>query len=165
MGYRDDFYVQANIIGWTGDIDGKAFTVYFADSCGNPPKTVRVGGVDQIVVQYGHITQKHDCPYNEGREQVGECFSYSIFNGGSDGHMQECVLGQPGVSKLASGKKVSDDDHQVFHDSRNAFHPVTNGTSARLATVIGKCKELKTRYTDRPGFDAWCLKHLGRKLG
>lgn len=162
-GYRDDFYVERNILGWTGDINGDAFTVYFADSCGDPPRTVRIGNVDQIVVQYGHITQKHDCPYNEGREEVGESFSYSIFNG-SGGHMQEAILGQPGVSKLESGRRVKDKDHRVFHDSRNVFNPVTSGSSARLAKVIDKCKDLKTRYTDRAGFDAWCLKHLGRKL-
>lgn len=46
--------------------------------------------------------------------------------------MQEAVLGKPGVSKLASGKGVKDDDHAVFHDSRGAFNPVTSGTSARL---------------------------------
>ena len=161
--YRPDFYVAANIIGWTGDIDGDSFTVYFADSCGNPPRTVRIGTADQIVVQFGHITQKHECPFNEGREEVGESFSYSVYNEG--GRMHEAVLGDPGVSKLAAGQNVKKSDHNVFHDSRGKFNPVTKGSVDRLAQVITRCKELKTRYTDKPGFDAWCIKNWGRKLG
>ncbi len=155
MGYRDDFYVKKNIIGWTGDINGDAFTVYFADSMGSPPKTVQVGGVDQIVVEFGHITQKHDCPYNIGREEVGESFSYSIFNNGPDGAMTESALGEMGVGKLKRGEKVGDKDHEDFHTSRNKFNSVTNGTIDRLAVVIPKFTKLKTRYTDTAGFQKW----------
>jgi hypothetical protein len=160
MGYRDDFYVKDNIIGWTGDIDGDSFSVYFADCIGNPPKTVRIADVDQIVVQFGHITQKHDCPYNIGREEVGECFSYAIFNGGGSGNMTETTLGKKGLERLKGGKAVEDKHHKVFHDSRSAFNPVTNGTIGRLAAVINNFPSIKTRYTDKPGFKKWCDDNL-----
>lgn len=159
MGYRDDFYKKENIIGWTGDINGDSYSVYFADCIGNPPKTVRVADVDQIVVQFGHITQKHDCPYNIGREEVGESFSYSIFNGGKGGAMQEAVIGQTGLDKLESGKKLRAKDHKVFHDSRSAFNNVTKGSIDRLASVISKFTTLKTRYTDEAGFEKWLASH------
>ena len=155
MGYRDDFYVKENIIGWTGDINGDAFTVYFADCDGSPPRTVRIAGVDQIVVQFGHITQKHDCPYNIGREEVGECFSYSIFNGGGNGAMIESALGKKGMGKLKRGERLEDRDHKVFHDSRSAFNPVSSGSVERLAAVINKFKNIKTMYTDVAGFREW----------
>jgi hypothetical protein len=155
MGYRDDFYVKENIIGWTGDINGDAFTVYFADCHGSPPRTVRIAGVDQIVVQYGHITQKHDCPYNIGREEIDECFSYSIFNGGRNGTMIESKLGNRGMSKLMRGDQLEDIDHEVFHPSRSAFNPVSSGSIERLAAVIDKFKDIKTRYTDVDGFRHW----------
>ena len=155
MGYKDDFYVKENIIGWTGDINGDAFTVYFADCGGSPPRTVRIAGVDQIVVQFGHITQKHDCPYNIGREEVGECFSYSIFNGGKDGTMIESTLGRKGMDKLERGERIGDADHRVFHPSRSAFNPVTSGSIGNLAVVIGNFKDIKTRYNDVAGFREW----------
>jgi hypothetical protein len=155
MGYKDDFYVKTNIIGWTGDINGKAFSVYFADCGGSPPKTVRVANVDQVVVQFGHITQKHDCPYNIGREEVDECFSYSITNGGKGGTMNECVIGEVGLEKLKSGKGITDKDHDVIHPSRSPFNSVTNGSIDRLAAVIDKFTTLKTRYTDVAGFKKW----------
>lgn len=155
MNYRDDFYRKRNIIGWTGDITGDAFSVYFADCDGNPPRTVRIAGVDQIVVQFGHITQKHDCPYNIGREQVGECFSYSIFNGGKGGQMTESKLGNRGMKRLARGSQVEDTDHKSFHDSRSPFHPVTQASIESLAAVIGKFPDIKTRYIDTVGFEKW----------
>jgi hypothetical protein len=52
MGYRDDFYIAENIIGYTGKI-GKSPTVYF--KCGQ---------------ESGHITQYHENDANLGREQV-----------------------------------------------------------------------------------------------
>ncbi|MGF6371634.1 hypothetical protein OKW40_004384 [Paraburkholderia sp. RAU6.4a] len=154
MGYRDDLYVKGNIIGWTGDIDGDAFSVYFADCGGAQPKTVRIADVDQVVVQFGHITQKHDCPYNIGREEVDECFSYAIYN--SDGAMRESVLGKPGKYKLARGKSIKDKDYAVFHTSRSSFNRVTKGSIARLASVIAIFPNIKTRYTtDRQKFEEW----------
>ena len=32
MGYRDDFYIKDNILGYTGDLSDIKFTVYFADA-------------------------------------------------------------------------------------------------------------------------------------
>jgi hypothetical protein len=154
MGYKDDFYVKKNIIGWTGDINGDEFSVYFADCDGSPPPTVRIADVDQIVVQYGHITQKHVCAYNVGREEVHECFSYAIYNGTS-GSMEESELGPQGKDKLDTGKRVDKSDHEVLHQSRGVFHPVTKGTIDRLAALIPKFTSIKTRYTDSEGFEKW----------
>lgn len=63
-GYRSDFYIIQNIIGYTGTLQGTptaanplkgAPTVYFWDG-----------------KEYGHITQQHDVPSNVGRELVCE---------------------------------------------------------------------------------------------
>jgi len=48
MGYRDDFYRTANIIGYSGQIDSFP-SVYFQSSS-----------------EYGHITQMHFYPQNDG---------------------------------------------------------------------------------------------------
>ena len=62
MGYRDDFYMVQNIIGYTGDL--KSFpTVYFLTA-----------------TEYGHITQKHDIPQNVGRMEVASAVGYWIGN-------------------------------------------------------------------------------------
>jgi hypothetical protein len=62
MGYRDDFYMVQNIIGYSGNLHSFP-TVYFQN--GN---------------EYGHITQKHDIPQNVGRMAVKQCDDYFIGN-------------------------------------------------------------------------------------
>ena len=52
MGYRDDFYIVENIVGYTGKL-GKSPTVYFKKG-------------DET----GHITQYHELDSNVGREEV-----------------------------------------------------------------------------------------------
>lgn len=64
-GYRDDFYIPGNIIGFTGDVDSDP-TVYFQR--GN---------------EVGHITQAHDIAQNVGREEVKPYAAYSIGNNAS----------------------------------------------------------------------------------
>jgi len=62
MGYRDDFYIVANIVGYTGNI-AQSPTVYFRG--GN---------------EYGRITQKHDITTNLGRNTVHNDPTYQFQN-------------------------------------------------------------------------------------
>lgn len=62
MGYRDDFYVSSNIIGYTGNVDDCP-TVYFKS--GN---------------EFGRITQRHPNAKNVGRNLVREAVDYYIDN-------------------------------------------------------------------------------------
>ena len=62
MGYKDNFYMVQNIIGYTGNINDFP-TVYF-----------------QKGKEYGHITQKHDETQNVGRMEVYESADYWIGN-------------------------------------------------------------------------------------
>lgn len=65
MGYRDDFYVQKNIIGYTGTLRDNP-TVYFF-----------VGGASKT---FGHITQVHSVAENVGRETVITDSTYKCGN-------------------------------------------------------------------------------------
>lgn len=62
MGYRDDFYMVQNIIGYSGTLHDFP-TVYF-----------------QKGDEYGHITQKHADPQNVGRMEVYKSAGYWIGN-------------------------------------------------------------------------------------
>jgi hypothetical protein len=62
MGYRDDFYMVQNIIGYTGNVNDFP-TVYF-----------------QKEDEYGHITQKHGDSQNVGRMEVYKSADYWIGN-------------------------------------------------------------------------------------
>ena len=62
MGYRDDFYVVENVIGYSGKLD-KFPTVYF-----------------QTATEAGHITQKHDASQNVGRQETFSSAGYVIEN-------------------------------------------------------------------------------------
>jgi hypothetical protein len=139
MGYRDDFYIKDNILGYTGNLHGNP-TVYFADAGGVNPKLVKVGDRTQVVVSFGHITQVHDIPTNIGREEVGESWSYSISNVQmSDGiHGQECIYGY-----LKGAKKP---EHVDFHTSRNPFESATKGNLEILALAIDKFPKIKKMY-------------------
>jgi hypothetical protein len=72
MGYRDDFYIVANIIGFTGTIQSDA-TVYFRQG-----------------PEFGHITQAHRFRPNVGREGVCSHPGYVIGNERYDGDLR-CV--------------------------------------------------------------------------
>lgn len=64
MGYCDDFYVKANIIGYTGNkMESGKLTVYFRS--GN---------------KFGRITQDHPDADNIGRNKVREYSDYKIGN-------------------------------------------------------------------------------------
>ena len=62
MGYRDDFYVVANIIGYSGRLDTHP-TVYFLTN-----------------LEYGCITQTHGYSQNVGRNAVCSANGYTIGN-------------------------------------------------------------------------------------
>jgi hypothetical protein len=62
MGYRDDFYMVQNIIGYSGNLNDFP-TVYF-----------------QKGDEYGHITQKHPDSQNVGRMEVYKSAGYWIGN-------------------------------------------------------------------------------------
>jgi hypothetical protein len=67
MGYRDDFYIVANVIGYTGSISDNP-TVYFESNA-----------------EYGRITQAHDNADNIGRNKVRSNEGHSLANETLDG--------------------------------------------------------------------------------
>ncbi len=71
MGYRDDFYISGNIIGYTGAI-GSDPTVYFLRG-----------------KEFGRITQDHPNRDNIGRNIVRTHGDYSITNDVTTGHAVE----------------------------------------------------------------------------
>lgn len=147
-GYADDFYVKDNIIGYTGDLNDNP-TVYFADAGGVNPKLVKVGNKQQVLVQYGHITQLHQRDWNIGREKVREAFSYNIYNSEKDGKAKETVLPMEWGGKVDE-RKLDDDGFFVLHPSRNRFEPATKGNLDVLAGAIARFTEIKAMY--KPGF-------------
>jgi hypothetical protein len=70
MGYRDDFYMVQNIVGYTGNLNDFP-TVYFQK--GN---------------EFGHITQKHGDSQNVGRMEVDSSANYFIGNEIVDGSLR-----------------------------------------------------------------------------
>ncbi|MEW7278234.1 hypothetical protein ABW636_06535 [Aquimarina sp. 2201CG1-2-11] len=75
MGYRDDFYIKDNIIGYTGKL-GSNPTVYFKKG-----------------KEYGHITKYHYFVTNIGRKTVFSADDYTITNTGEDGVAEEKANG------------------------------------------------------------------------
>jgi len=62
MGYRDDFYIERNIVGYTGRLGVKP-TVYFENQ-----------------TEYGRITQDHPNAGNIGRNKVRQKAGYQVSN-------------------------------------------------------------------------------------
>jgi hypothetical protein len=79
MGYRDDFYIQANIIGYTGGINRDP-TVYFLTGPAHGPN------------EFGHITQAHNIIANVGREGVVRAALYEMRQG-AGGELEEWADG------------------------------------------------------------------------
>ena len=161
MGYRDDFYKEENILGYTGQL-GSNPTVYFADAGGVNPKLQQVGDKQKVVVQFGHITQAHDDSTNVGRERVREAFSYSICNvvdrsvPGLENPTgkeiaQECVYGEQELNKIGlQGYKTDlgksrNEQHLDWHVSRNRFESVHSGNRKQLAMAINNHPDKKIR--------------------
>ena len=159
MGYRHDFYREENIIGYTGELL-KNPTVYFADAGGINPRLQQVGNKQQVLVEFGHITQAHNMPSNVGRERVREAFSYSICNvpknkipgyGDSSNEevAQECVYGEQELEKIrlqgyeTEPGKARNEQHLDWHVSRNRFESVHSGNREQLARAIENHPEKK----------------------
>lgn len=79
MGYRDDFYIQANIIGHTGNVNQDP-TVYFMTGPAHGPN------------EFGHITQDHNLFANIGRETVLRAAKYEMRQG-AGGTLEEWANG------------------------------------------------------------------------
>jgi hypothetical protein len=112
MGYRDDFYVADNLIGYTGQIH-RMPSVYF-----------------QRGSEFGHITQIHDSPLNNGREPVDDNPDYTMGNEWVDGEW--CLVERIGGEEI--------------HTSRNRFIPVAGlavDEKAVLLQSIWKWPEVK----------------------
>lgn len=92
MGYRDDFYIAANIIGYTGRPYPNP-TVYFRRQLADGR------------YEFGHITQAHPVKENVGREEVRTEIDYTIGNEVID-------------NKTICVERV---DGYIRHKSRNAF--------------------------------------------
>lgn len=95
MNYRDDFYVPANICGWTGQVHNFP-TIYFYR---------RAPG---MMIEFGHITTSHSDEDNEGREEVRRAMNYRIYNDMYQGNL---------VGHESWGGAVR-------HYSRNRFYPL-----------------------------------------
>ncbi|MCK5820017.1 MAG: hypothetical protein KAH18_12440 [Psychromonas sp.] len=65
MGYRDDFYIEKNLIGYTGSITRNTASMYF---------------YDPIHSAFGSIILKHGMTSDIGRSPVLQDRSYLIFN-------------------------------------------------------------------------------------
>ena len=108
MGYRDDFYMVQNIIGYTGNLNDFP-TVYFLKGS-----------------EYGHITQKHGDSQNVGRMEVYSSTTYTIGNELVDGTMKlvEKVDGQSIHTSRSTLTRV------------DVFAPAQRDTVALLAQSI-----------------------------
>ena len=97
MGYRDDFYTTANMIGYSGNLNDFP-TVYF-----------------QSGAEYGHITQKHPETQNVGRQAVGNDADYTIENRMVDGVIKlvESVGGRPVHVSRSTLTRI---EHMGFED-------------------------------------------------
>ncbi|MFL5296947.1 MAG: hypothetical protein ACJ798_11255 [Phenylobacterium sp.] len=73
MGYRDDFYVADNVIGYTGDIKINP-TVYF-----------------ESLSEYGRITQDHPNRDNIGRNKVRSNEGHAMANEADQKGRVQCV--------------------------------------------------------------------------
>jgi hypothetical protein len=122
MGYRDDFYIKENIIGYTGELYENP-TVYFLKKHPNGK------------YEFGHITQDHQLYDNIGREKVKYSSTYWV------GNMSFDKLGLEASSVEATRGKI-------FHQSRSLITKVYNPSAQvnTLASVISKFQNCKLMY-------------------
>lgn len=108
MGYRDDFYMVQNIMGYTGKLHDSP-TVYF-----------------QKGSEYGHITQRHPLNQNVGRMKVHASNTYFIGNEMIEGSLRlvEKIDGKIFHTSRSTLTKV------------DVFHPANKDTVALLARSI-----------------------------
>lgn len=134
MGYRDDFYAVANIIGYSGSLQSFP-TVYF-----------------QTATEYGHITQKHDTSQNVGRMEVSKSKDYRIGNETIQGQLRlvERVGGRPihvsrsTLTRVAAGDTATlailaqaiwkyDGEKYITHYDEDTFDMMDAAANAKAA--------------------------------
>jgi len=108
MGYRDDFYMVQNILGYSGNLNDFP-TVYF-----------------QKGDEYGHITQKHGDSQNVGRMEVYKSASYWIGN--------EMVRGKLKLVEKVNGTIIH--ESRSILTKVDTFDPMNKDTVALLAQSI-----------------------------
>lgn len=123
MGYRDDFYSVANIVGYTGNLDDNP-TVYF-----------------ETDEEQGHITQAHKKADNVGRGVV-----YTI-----EGYSKENVYFTATKDDPGGWHLVEMYDGKSVHKSRNPYIAVPNLDSRpALKKILEKAilthTKIKSRY-------------------
>lgn len=128
MSYRDDLYCAEYLIGYTGALN--AFpTVYFYK-----PSTA----------EFGHITQQHPIPENEGREAVQTAAGgYRIVN--------EEYTNDEGVVVTALSEY---NGTHCFHPSRHAFIPKDGTNEGTLLQAIQRFPNEKPIAIWRPAMGA-----------
>lgn len=124
--YRADFYIAANIIGFTGDLHNNP-TVYFLSD-----------------TEFGHITQYHKTAWNIGRETVGDRFpmpgwNYKIKNIPNNGRDE------------ADEAYYSDEGEYLMHihPSRNPFYD-TQRANMRTLSILSQAIWQFTSEKQRP---------------
>ncbi|MDD7805561.1 MAG: hypothetical protein PUP46_08390, partial [Endozoicomonas sp. (ex Botrylloides leachii)] len=150
-GYREDFYIKDNIIGYTGFIMDSP-TVYFYNSHS---------------YEFGHITQNHVVKKNIGKELVRRGRDYMIFNchtGDPCSHSLSILGNRPTnftkqllreINALArrsiNNTAVEVYRGQIIHKSRSAFKIVKSNEDAKhlLFQSVAKYPNLKERFYKR----------------
>ena len=128
MGYKDEFYIRPNIIGYTGTPQNNP-TVYFDDG-----------------IHYGSITQHHEDPNAVGRTNLRLSAEHHLLNytpNMEDGY----VISFPGMERAREvGAMLELKSGQVTHISRNPFVPVKQADTQLMAILtmsIERFKNLK----------------------
>lgn len=107
MGYRDDFYIAENIIGYTGTATLHP-TVYF-----------------KYQYLFGHITQNHRNPQNIGRTVVYWATDYCAMNYSKE-ITDPAILEKLTPRTTENGRMFEFYHGEVRHKSRDQFIPVQN---------------------------------------
>lgn len=115
MGYRDDFYIVSNIIGYTGKVNKKP-TVYFMTED-----------------EYGRITQDHKNVNNIGRNKVRSREGYTFENEDVDGKVK--------MVERRNGQKY----HTSRNPFVRVDHDKDEMTVALLAQSIKDFTEIKSK--------------------
>jgi len=154
-GYRDDFYVPENIIGYTGKL-GENPTIYFEKR-------------EDGKVTFGRITQQHGNPKNVGREMIrmrsesdydakntyaaeidGKNVTRKDYSEKNKGNLK--VIEMNTYQNLKNGEIVQFNrvyaefyDNDLSHLSRSVFTKVTDKNKQELADAIIKKENLKIK--------------------
>ncbi|WP_172328023.1 hypothetical protein [Mangrovicoccus sp. HB161399] len=122
MGYRDDFYIADNIVGYTG-LPSASPSVYF-----------RKG------TTFGRITQVHDLRTNIGRAVVRDKADYRLENGPHRGK-EVCLEFYDGAYQHPSRNPI------VFlRDMRTKYH---DAVLPLLAQAITAFPDIRERHRNR----------------